>query len=375
MTATAITAAAVDDLAAEATTGRTPRRIFREHVARERIETIARVRDALGRPPLELVAGYSFKTNPRPELLEIARKHGFFAETISRDELEWAEHERFAPEQTIYNGPEPLLDRREGERLAYAFADSVEAFERNVQRGVAHVHGVRLRPSMIASRFGVPVDDDAALIAAVRATPAGTPLGVSFHARREDFKGASWRDVAGDVLDRAIALEHATGRRIVAFDVGGGWTPEDFDAHFEPDMRWMVDRIVPALPACTRLMFEPGQSLCTPTEALLAEVLEVRVRGPRRDAVVDIGYNDWPEMNAYAHGLFLWRGGRWEPVGRGPDRLLGRTCLEYDVVEGIRYPEDLAPGDRLLIADTGSYDHAMAFNFARGAGKKRTLSD
>jgi len=336
---------------------------------------IARLRDALGRPPLALVASFSFKTNPRRELLELARKHGFFAETISRDELEWAKHEKFAPQETVYNGPEPLLDRREGERLAYAFADSVEAFERNLQRGVAHVHGVRLRPSMIASRFGVPVDDESSLLAAAQASPAGTPLAVSFHARHEDFHGASWRDVAGDVLDRAVALERATGRRVVAFDVGGGWKPDEFDASFEPDMRWLAGRIAAALPSCTALLFEPGQSLCTPTEALLTEVLEVRARGPRRDAVVDVGYSDWPEMNAYPHRIFVWRGGRWEPVGRGPDRLLGRTCLEYDVVEGLRFPADLAPGDRLLIADAGSYDHSMSFNFARGGGTHRTLTD
>ncbi len=369
MTATA------DDLAAEATSDRTPRRIFRERVARERVEAVARVRDELGRPPLELIAGWSFKTNPRPELLKLAHKHGFFAETISCDEVDWAHHEGFAPEETIYNGPEPLLDRAKGKRLAYAFADSVEAFERNVQRGVAHVHGVRLRPSMIGSRFGVPVDDDDALVPAVRAIPPDVPIGVSFHARHEDFHGASWRDVAGDVLDRAVALERAAERRVVAFDVGGGWTTGEFDANFEPDMRWLRERVAEALPACTRLVFEAGQAVCTPTEALLTEVLEVRVRGPRRDAIVDVGYSDWPEMHSYPHGFFAWRNGRWEPLGCGPDRLLGRTCLEYDLVDGMRFPPDLAPGDRLLITDTGSYDHSMAFSFARGGGKHRTLSD
>jgi diaminopimelate decarboxylase len=367
--------AAVDDLAAEAATVRTPRRIFRERVARERIETLARLRDTLARPPLGLIASFSFKTNPRAELVKLARKHGFFAETISHDELEWAAHEGFPPEQTVYNGPEPLLDRAEGKRLAYAFADSVEAYERNLQRGVARVHGVRLRPSMIGSRFGVPVDDDEALLAAVATSPPGTPVGVSFHARHGDFHGASWRDVAGDVLDRAIAIERRTGRPVVAFDVGGGWTPEEFNASFQPDMRWLVDRIAAVLPNCTAVLFEPGQAVCTPTEALLTEVLEVRARGGRRDAVVDIGYSDWPEMHSYVHGFFAWRDGRWQPLGRGPDRLLGRTCLEYDLVDGMRFPPDLAPGDRLLITDTGSYDHSMAFNFARGGSTRRTLSD
>jgi diaminopimelate decarboxylase len=363
----------VDDLPAGVAAGRTPRRIFLTHVARERLDHVAGLRDVLGRPPLALVAGYSFKTNPREELAQMARERGFWAEVISRDELEWAERQGFAPERTIYNGPEPVLDRAEGARLGVAFADSVEAFGRNLRRGVAHVHGVRLRPAMIASRFGVPLEDEPELVAEVAAAPSQTPLGVSFHARREDFHGASWRDVAGDVLQRAAKLEALTGRHVVAFDAGGGWTPEEFDAAFQSDMRWLVDRIVETLPSCTQLLFEPGQSVGTPTEALLTEVVEVRARRGRIDAVVDAGYPDWPEMNAYPHRMFAWSDGRWTPVGRGPDRLLGRTCLEYDHVDGLRFPPDLAAGDRLLIADTGSYDHAMSFDFARGGERDRTL--
>jgi diaminopimelate decarboxylase len=362
--------AAVDDLAAPATSDATPRRIFRARVARERFDYVARVRDTLGRPPLAVYAGYSVKTNPRAELLRMARERGFLAETISHDELAWARRQGFAPEQTIYNGPQPLRERDGEAPLELAFADSVEAFERNVLRGVARIYGVRLRPSMIASRFGVPVDEDADLAAAIDPLPPDLPIAISFHARHEDFHGAAWSDVAGDVLERAVALERRTGRHVVAFDVGGGWTPEEFDASFQTDVRRLADRIIGTLPYCTRLLFEPGQELCTPTEALLTEVLEVRERRARREVVVDCGYPDWPEMHTYAHGMFAWRGERWQPLGHGPDRLLGRTCLEYDLIEGLRFPDDVAPGDRLLITDTGSYDHAMAFDFARGSERE-----
>ncbi len=358
--------ATVDDLAAPATSDDTPRRIFRARVARERFDVVARLRDTLGRPPLELVAGYSVKTNPRSELLHIARERGFFAETISADEIAWARQQGFAAEQIVYNGPQPLRGRSAGERVEFAFADSVEALKRNLGLGVARVCGVRLRPSMISSRFGVPLEEDATVAAALDAAPPGVPFGVSFHARHEDFHGASWSDVAGDVLDRAIALERRTERRVVAFDIGGGWEPEDFDATFAPDVGRLVERIVASLPHCTRLIFEPGQEICTPAEALLTTVLEVRERPARREVVVDAGFPDWPQMHSHAHGLFAWRDARWQALGRGPDRLLGRTCLEYDLIEGLRFPADVTPGERLLIADTGSYDHAMAFPFARG---------
>ncbi len=363
----------LDDLPAPSVSEPTPHRIFRPHLARERFGVVARLRDVLGRPPVGLRAAFSVKTNPRAELLRMAREHGFFAEVISDGELQWARRQGFALDEIIYNGPEPLLDRAAGERLAFAFADSVEAFAHNLERRIAHVHGIRLRPSMIASRFGVPVDDEPELTALIAAAPPQVQLGVSFHARREDFHGASWRDVANDVLDRAVALEARTGRRVVAFDVGGGWTPEEFDASFQPDIRWLVDRIFDLLPFCTNLIFEPGQAVCTPTEALLTRVLEVRARPARREAVIDLGYSDWPQMHAYLHGFFAWRGGCWTPLGRGPDRLLGRTCLEYDLIEGLRFPPDFTAGETVLICGTGSYDHSMAFDFGRGDERHRTF--
>jgi diaminopimelate decarboxylase len=344
----------------------TPRRVFLPQAARARIDRVARMRDALSGERLQIVASFSFKTNPRSELLALARDAGFFAETISEDEVAWAFRNGFTPGRTIYNGPLPLLKRPGPEPLGVVFADSVEAFVSNRQRRLALVAGVRLRPSMITSRFGVPVEDEPELLAAVSADSHDTPLAVSFHSRREDFKGASWRDVAGDVVQRAIALERHTGRRVCAFDVGGGWTPEQFDETFESDMTWVVERITTSLPACTQLFFEPGQAVCTPTEALLTEVVEVRRRRGRQEVIADLGYPDWPHMHEYAHPIFAWRDERWQAVGHGPDRLGGRTCLEYDLVEGLQFPPDVIAGDRLMIGDVGAYDHSMAFDFARG---------
>jgi len=357
---------AIEDVPASAGEESTPRRIFLPRHARERFDCVSRLRDALSRPPVELVASFSFKTNPRAELVTLAREAGFFAETISYDEVAWAYRTGFTPARTIYNGPQPLCETPTDEPLDFIFADSIEAFVRNRERAVARIAGIRLRPSMLASRFGVPVDDEPELRAAVEAGPQHESLAISFHARREDYNGASWRDVAGDVLRRACALERATGRRVVAFDVGGGWTPEQFDAGFEADMGWMVERIIASLPACAQLFFEPGQAVCTPTEALLTEVTEVRRRGARQEVIVDLGYSDWPQMHEYRHRMFVWRAERWEPVGHGPDRCGGRTCLEYDLLEGLQFPADVAVGDRILVVDAGSYDHSMAFEFARG---------
>lgn len=354
--------------------GPTPRRVFRERAASERFAAVRAACDALSVPELTVVPAYSVKTNPRAELLALALRTGFLAETISPDEAAWARTCGFAPDTVVANGPDPVPVPADLP-FAYAFADSVEAFARNLARGVAHVAGIRVRPAMLASsRFGVPVEDDALLAAAVAAAPADMPLAVSFHARRGDFRAASWRDVAGDVLERARALQAVTGRPIVAFDAGGGWTPQEFDETFAADGAWLAARLRALLPACTRLLIEPGQAIATPSEALLTRVVEVRERAGRREVIVDASYADWPQMHTYVHPILILREGRWVPVGAGADRLGGRTCLEYDTIDGLRFPPDLAEGDLLAILDTGSYDRSMAFAFARGGAVAEPLT-
>lgn len=341
----------------------TPCRVFRPEIARQRFAALAAMRQRLARVPLRLLLAFSIKTNPRTELLHLAREHEFLAEAISSDELAWSLQTGFRHDEIVGNGPVPFPTG--GPALAFAFADSLEAFDRNASARVARVVGVRLRPSMIRSRFGIPVEDDASLCERLRAYDLERGLGVSFHARREDFGAARWRDVACDVVQRAVTLSRASGRDIVTFDIGGGWTPEQLDAEFGADVAWLVERLRKALPACVHLIAEPGQGICTPTEALLTTIIEVRKRAGKREAIVDAGYPEWPLMHAYPHPIFLLRD-TWTPIGHGPDRLGGRTCLEYDVVEGLRLPDDVRAGDRLLIADTGSYDHSMALEFGRG---------
>jgi len=345
----------------------TPRRVFLAAAARERVDAVARACAALaGAGRVRVVAAFSFKTNPGERLIAMARERGFAAEVISPEELRWARELGFTPADTIYNGPLPVGRDVTDEPLGWIFADSLEAYRRNARSGVARACGARLRPSMLASRFGVAVDEDDALAGAVAEHGAASPFAVSFHARREDFHGATWRDVAGDVLRRAAALQARAGAHVVGFDAGGGWTPDEFDETFAADIGWLVDRLATELPACTTVIVEPGQAVCTPSEALLTRVLEVRRRGERREVIVDAGYPDWPQMHAYVHGFFAWRAGGWTPLGRGADRLGGRTCLEYDVIDGLRFPDDVAEGDALMIVGTGSYDRSMAFDFARG---------
>ena len=112
---------------------------------------------------------------------------------------------------------------------------------------------------------------------------------------------------------------------------------------------------------------EPGRALVQDAFAVETTVLDIREEGSARDVVVDASLADLPEAGHYPHRTCLLRDGRWSslPPRRGM-RVLGRTCMEADVLIRELDLSGVGIGDRLLILDAGSYDRSMAHEFGRG---------
>jgi len=54
----------------------------------------------------------------------------------------------------------------------------------------------------------------------------------------------------------------------------------------------------------------------------------------------------------------------------GTGRVLGRTCMETDVLHaGLRLPADVHAGDVLVITDVGAYDTSKSYRFGRGEAR------
>ncbi|MBC5830008.1 MAG: hypothetical protein GIW98_07465 [Candidatus Eremiobacteraeota bacterium] len=327
-----------------------------------------------GNDTVHLRAAYSVKTNPRRELLDLARRQSFCAEVISAQELDWALSNGFEPEAIVYNGPRPLSDPRIPVRVA--FADSIQAFDAYAKARVSTVIGVRLRPGGIASRFGVPEEDFADLVRCAAAFPNDLELGVSFHIRPEDFAGRTWGDIARSVLGSAVQLEQQTGCRIAVVDFGGGWTPDSFQNALAAELPGVLSEIRLALPHVREVFLEPGQALATPCVALFCQVLEIRhLKDGAIDAVIDGSIHDAPHIDAYAHRIFASAGGMLQRLVAGKDRLLGCACLEYDILAPrISLPPMLKVGDLVAIADCGSYDSSMSFVFGHGGASESAYS-
>lgn len=359
-------AAAISEVAYDE--AQTPYRAFLPSAAENRYAAIASHLKGLGdSPPVRLAT--SVKTNPDPQLLAVARRHEAYAEVISPAELALALQSGFPANEIIYNGPFRLDGHKVPEPLGFAFADSIEALDRYLHQAGARVCGVRLRQPQVPSRFGVDV---ARLDEIARLVRAAGPerFAVSFHVRPEDYGGHRWSSLAYDVLDAAVVLAEATGTTIVAFDGGGGWTPDAFDALLESELGEVAAAIGKRLPSVRELILEPGQAMATPTAALITSIIEVRHGDGHRDVVVDATVALLPKIDAYPHRVYAVDRHDAIPLSSGPDRILGCACLEHDILaRGVALPQCVSEGDRIVIADCGSYDASMAFAFA-GHGRR-----
>ncbi len=296
------------------------------------------------------------------------------AEVISANELSWVLQNGFEHQDIIYNGPMPLRSDLPARSLAAAFADSVEAFENYIGRPAARVCGIRLRPDGISSRFGVRSADLPNLVQAVRQCESG--FGVSMHVRPQDFDGRTWQTIVSSTASTAAELERQSGRPIIVFDLGGGWTPDALDAALQRDLGLVCADVLEVLPHVREFVLEPGQSLATPCEAVACSVVEIRCgQDGRKDVVVDAGFPYVPQIGSYAHRIAATNhDGGVTLLGAGNDRILGCTCLEHDILAtNVRLPAGIAEGTTLFICDSGSYDSSMGFKFASGGSNERDI--
>ncbi|MDQ4070259.1 MAG: hypothetical protein M3203_12435 [Actinomycetota bacterium] len=328
--------------------------------------------------PIAVKAAYSIKTNPDRRLMALARTNGFLAEAISQLEVQSAMEVGFGGGDVVLNGPGKWWPSAAPTApVRTVFCDSLTelaALTKRLEAGapVASVVGVRLRPPTVTSRFGVPTTPWEAFVdlaAAIRQLPSEVDVGVHFHAAQSFIGVERWWASFEAVLRSAVALEDACGRAVACFDVGGGWYPDEWDETLLPRLEEVAQRVTQTLPECRELVIEPGKALVQPVVGVLTTVLDVRTDGSSVDVVVDAAIAELPDAGSHPHRVFRQGPNGWFPVGPGHDRVLGRSCMEHDVLSAtVSVPGDVTFGETWAIADAGAYDQSMSYKFARGAG-------
>jgi diaminopimelate decarboxylase len=59
--------------------------------------------------------------------------------------------------------------------------------------------------------------------------------------------------------------------------------------------------------------------------------------------------------------------GQWRALKRGKTQLLGRLCMEHDIIaSNVELPANVEVGELLVFCDAGGYDRSMSYVFGRG---------
>jgi len=319
---------------------------------------------------------YSIKTDPSVALIRLARDAGILAEAISQSEVLHAVRCGYRPGEIVLNGPAkfwPVTDRSLLPSLRAVFCDSLSEL-RSLARALPAegLIGVRLRPPAVASRFGIPVatlHDYRRLIWVLREEVPQHRIGVHFHMASSSVGIDGWWGLFESVRAWAEAIQADAGKAVEILDLGGGWDPDDLQPHFLSRLSGALRGARAGLPRLTEVIIEPGKALSQASALLLVRVLDVR-RGAdgASDVAVDGAIADMPEIFSYPHRVLARHpSGLWFELQRGRDRILGRTCMEMDMLAtGVAIPDFVAQGALLAFTDAGAYNRSMAYAFGQG---------
>ena len=358
----------------------TPKFLFMDKTASGLFRKAAERAHRLSTNEVQVVSGYSIKTNPDERLIRLALDNGFLAECISLLEVQRALEVGFRPNQVILNGPgkwwpEGLMPR---ERMHAVFCDSVADLDRAVaameagEMSAEHV-GIRIRTPNIVSRFGIPLDSAVTfgkLVAAVKRLPEDSAFGVHFHMASANVGVAQWWHLFESMLKWCRSIEKLTGRTIEILDMGGGWFPDDWHTDDDAKFAHAVETVRAMLPSVRQIVSEPGKAMAQPSMALAMRILEIqRHEEDYVEAVVDASIAELPMYFFYPHRMLrkCSETGALQPLGRGKTHLMGRLCMEHDIVAAnVELPEGSKAGDLLIFCDAGGYDRSMSYVFGRG---------
>jgi diaminopimelate decarboxylase len=356
----------------------TPSFVFMESTAGSVFQRATEMASGLTTEEVKVTNAYSIKTNPDEKLISLALDSGFLAEAISLLELQKALRVGYRPEQVVLNGPgkwwpNGLLP--EG-TIHAVFADSIADLKYTIgliehNQFSSHIVGVRLRTP--GSRFGIPLDDPeelATLVDMIKTIRVDCKFGIHFHMASSNIGIRQWWHLYEAMLRWAKSVEKLTQRKIYCLDIGGGWFPDDWHTAVPDRFERAIQSAKKFLPRVEEIISEPGKAIAQPANALAMRVLEFESGEDEIDEVVVDGSIAELPMNFFQpHRIFHYStsSGQWTPLARGNTRLLGRLCMEHDIVaSNVQLPPALSKGDVLVFCDAGAYDRSMSYVFGRG---------
>jgi diaminopimelate decarboxylase len=356
----------------------TPAYVVAEDDLRARARAfVAAGRDA-GQDDFHVV--FASKAFPCTAVLALFAREGLWCDVASGGELHLALNAGFAPERIVLHGnakSEAELRMALRHRVGLIVLDNFDEIDR-LQRLLAE--------GALADREAQPV--------LVRVTPdvrgethekistgqADSKFGFSMQAageaiaRAQRVEGLTLRGLHAHIGSQLLSLEpfRRAARELgklgefPVWDIGGGLGAQYTDDQpAPPSIEEYAGAVVQAarangMGADTRLMIEPGRSLCANAAVTLYTVESVK-QNVSRWVAVDGGMSD--NLRPMLYGALYEAHVADRFGGSTPCVLAGKHCESGDVIVREAQLDDPRPGDVIATPATGAYAYAMASNY------------
>lgn len=329
------------------------------------------------------IVGYSFKTNALPWALMQMKKAGFYAEVVSEDEYELAEHLGFT--HFIYNGPVKgkasfLRALKRGDLVNLDAKRELDWLE---ESGLKAVNvGLRVNfdleaecpgettPGAAGGRFGFSYETGDLKAAIDRLAAMGVKLsGLHLHVSSKTRSVRIYRALAR----MACRIKKEYDLKLDYIDIGGGYFGGMDDRPKFPDyMKAVREELLEAFDQReTMLVVEPGTSLITPPIEYVTTVVDCKDTHVGRFVVTDGSRSDIDPLHAkssYFHKLLYSAAKENEASDRKIFKeqvICGYTCMENDRLFTVQEKAELLPGDQLSFQKTGGYTMCLTPLFIR----------
>ncbi len=330
---------------------------------------------------------YALKANSALAIARLLCELGAAADANSAGEIDVALRAGFAAGQIVFTGVGKT--RAELERaiaLGVRAINAESAGELTRIDAIAGAAGSRARVALRVNpdidagthphistglhvnKFGVSLDEAHEIFASLARWPHLSIVAIHMHVGSQVTSlepigraGAVMVDTVRGLRARGVALEYV--------DMGGG-LGISYDGACVPGPAAYVAALVEALRPIDDLpiVIEPGRAIVGPAGALLATVVDVKVRRhadrEQRFVVLDAGMTELmrPALYGAFHRIEALEERSGELVSTD---VVGPSCESTDVVGTERSLPPLQVGDRVAIRDAGAYGFAMASNYLR----------
>lgn len=345
---------------------------------------------------------YSLKTNYLPAVARRMEALGVGVDVVSGFEMQAALDAGFPGDRIVFNGPVKRLDElaRAVDNDIFTNIDGPQEIDT-----LAELAGLRDRLSQPISvglrvyppgdvyaddpgaqrpmppKFGWPIAGGAADKVADRIikTPQLRLSGIQVHLGSQITNEDSLLQILRPMLAWIVKLRERT--QLTRINIGGGFgVPGIHRARNAPDgdappRSFNLAKFGLALHSALSeyqlqdlsIYAEPGRALVSSAAVLMTQVISVKRLHDHAWVILDGGVNLLPTAGiAERHAIVALRRGK-----RAATYMVGGPlCSEADVLGvNVELPDDLRPGDLVLIHDAGAYGFSLAnsFNQLRGA--------